>query len=107
MTITKKVAMLLALALAGILMLAGIAQYQMGRVFESANYDNVNAVPSLQSIGVVSTTFGNFRVLSWQHVASDDKAVMAELDQKMAANQQKLEETLASHEIDHGEFTEF
>lgn len=47
MTVFNKMLMLVLSALFGIVLLAVVAQYQMGRVFEAANYGTVNTVPSL------------------------------------------------------------
>ncbi|MGE5491910.1 MAG: MCP four helix bundle domain-containing protein, partial [Actinomycetota bacterium] len=98
MTIARKMVLLVATALLGVLVLAGNAQYQTGRVFESANFSNINVIPSLQAIGVANTAFGNMRAQVWQHVALTDGAAMADMDQRIAANSQKVEEGLAQYE---------
>ncbi len=53
MTVFNKMLVLVLSALCGILLLAGVAQYQMGKVFFAANYGTVNTVPSLKLIYVV------------------------------------------------------
>lgn len=98
MTIAKKMILLVASALLGILILAGAAQYQMGKVYEAANYANVNTIPSFQIIAQANTAFGNLRAQAWQHVAITDQAAMAEVDQKIAANRQRVEEALNKYE---------
>jgi len=98
MTIAKKMILLMASALLGIFLLAGTAQYQMGRVFDSANYANVNVVPSLQLLLDANTALGNMRTQVWQHLAITDKTLHAELDQKIAQNRQKIDDALGKYE---------
>lgn len=50
MTVFNKMLMLVLSALLGILVLAGVAQYQMDKVFDAANYGTLNTVPSLKTI---------------------------------------------------------
>ncbi|MCG2577955.1 methyl-accepting chemotaxis protein [Dechloromonas sp. XY25] len=82
----------------GILVLAGSAHYQLSRVYDVGNFVNTNIVPSLEAMGEISTTFGNLRAQVWQHVALTDRAAMAELDQKINASRQKLDEGLTKYE---------
>lgn len=51
MTIAKKMISLVLSALLGIIVLAGLSQFQIGHVFESANFANVNTVPALKDLG--------------------------------------------------------
>lgn len=53
MTIAKKMISLVASALIGILLLAGVAQYQISNVFEKANFANENTVPAMKYLGVM------------------------------------------------------
>ena len=50
MTVFNKMLMLVLSALLGILVLAGVAQYQMDKVFDAANYGTLNTVPSPKTI---------------------------------------------------------
>ncbi|GGY62149.1 methyl-accepting chemotaxis protein [Cellvibrio zantedeschiae] len=55
MTIAQKMISLVASALIGILLLAGLAQYQIEHVFEKANFANVNTVPAMKFLGIMQT----------------------------------------------------
>lgn len=46
---------LVASALIGILLLSGLAQYQIEHVFEKANFANVNTVPAMKFLGIMQT----------------------------------------------------
>ncbi|HJW27167.1 MAG TPA: methyl-accepting chemotaxis protein [Rhodocyclaceae bacterium] len=98
MTIAKKMILLIASALLGTLVLAGTAYFQMGRVYDAANFANVNVVPSLQTLATANTALGNLRAQTWQHVALSDPAAMAEMDQKITASRQKFEDALNKYE---------
>lgn len=53
MTIAQKMISLVVAALIGIILLAGLAQYQINNVFEKANFANVNTVPSIKFLGAI------------------------------------------------------
>jgi methyl-accepting chemotaxis protein len=53
MTIAQKMVSLVVAALIGILLLAGLAQYQINVVFEKANFANVNTVPAVKYLGTI------------------------------------------------------
>lgn len=53
MTIAQKMISLVVSAIVGIILMGGLSAYQIERVFEKANYANVNTVPSLTSLGTI------------------------------------------------------
>ena len=53
MTIAKKMILLVASALVGILLLAGVAQYQIENVFQKANFANENTVPAMRYLSIM------------------------------------------------------
>lgn len=53
MTIAQKMVSLIVTALIGILLLAGLAQYQINMVFDKANFANENTVPSMKFFGIM------------------------------------------------------
>lgn len=54
MTVLKKMCLLILSALFGIILLASVAQIQMNRVFEAANFGTINTVPALEALGTVT-----------------------------------------------------
>ena len=53
MTIAQKMISLVVSALIGILLLAGLGQYQINHVFEKANFANENTVPAMKYLGIL------------------------------------------------------
>jgi methyl-accepting chemotaxis protein len=53
MTIAQKMISLIVSALVGILLLAGLAQYQINLVFDKANFANENTVPAMKFLGIM------------------------------------------------------
>ncbi|MGE5491898.1 MAG: MCP four helix bundle domain-containing protein, partial [Actinomycetota bacterium] len=101
MTITKKMGLLVTASVLGIVILAGVAIHQMGKVFDAANFGNSSSVPSYQTLGAANTAFGNLRALVWQHMAVTDASALAEIDAKIATARQKLEESLAKYDKEY------
>ncbi|HJW26326.1 MAG TPA: methyl-accepting chemotaxis protein [Rhodocyclaceae bacterium] len=98
MTIARKMALLVTSALLGLLVLAGTAQYQMGRVYEAADFANVSTVPSLETIADGHAAFGTMRSQFWQRLTLTDSAALDEQDRKIGASRQKVEEFLSKYE---------
>ena len=72
MSIAKRLYLLLALAIVALFGVGGFGGYQMSRVFDAANYANINTVPSLLDLATSRSQFGLERVLVWQHLAASD-----------------------------------
>ena len=62
MTVVKKMILLIASAMSGILLLSGVALYQMENVYDAANYGNVNTVPSVKILSDALHEFDLIRV---------------------------------------------
>jgi methyl-accepting chemotaxis protein len=98
MNISKKMSLLMLSALTGILILSGVGQYEMGTVYETANYANVNTVPSLIVLDEAATEVSWLRTLIWEHLVLSDAAERKKLEQKMAEHRQAVNERLAKYE---------
>ncbi|MBV8125731.1 MAG: Tar ligand binding domain-containing protein, partial [Paucibacter sp.] len=57
LTIVQRMALLTGVALVGVLSMAMLGQYQMGRSFHEANLTNVNVIPSLTLLGDMRKSF--------------------------------------------------
>ena len=90
--------LLVLLAMAGLVGVAGLAQYELGRVYTATNYTNVNAVPSLIELDAATDELANIRARIWQQVSLTDTAKIEELQRKIAASRAKIEESLNRYE---------
>jgi methyl-accepting chemotaxis protein len=98
MNISKKMSLLVLSALTGILILSGVGQYEMGNVYETANYANVNTVPSLLVLDEAATTVSSLRTLVWEHLVLSDEAERKKLEEQMAQHRQAINDKLAKYE---------
>ncbi len=82
MTIAQKMISLVVSALIGIILLAGLAQYQINHVYEKANFANVNTVPAMKFLGTIRMNILFIRLSVSQnaelktvdeHIASEEK----------------------------------
>jgi methyl-accepting chemotaxis protein len=100
MTIAQRLYLLITSAAVGLIALAGINLYQMGKVYEAANFANVNVVPSLVVLDQMSQEFGRFRVRIYRHVLNSDASKMAEIELKIKEAQTGLEKAITAYEKD-------
>ncbi|MBS4097235.1 MAG: MCP four helix bundle domain-containing protein [Sulfuricella sp.] len=98
MTITKKMSLLVLSALLGIAMLAGVAIFQMGKVYEFANYGNVNTVPSLVVINKALEEFDQLRVQTYRHILKADTTKMADIELKITESRASVEKAFKDYE---------
>ncbi|MGE5467578.1 MAG: methyl-accepting chemotaxis protein [Ignavibacteria bacterium] len=98
MTVTKKMLLLVLSALLGIVLLSGIALYQMSRVFEAANYANVNVVPSLVVLDNLRADFNRVRLNMNRHILNNDPRVMADIERELNARRQAVTDALKGYE---------
>ena len=97
LTVAQKMSLLGGSALLGIALLTGLGQYQMGRVYDAANYASINSVPSILLLDDIRGRFGNERALVLTHVIANNEADMRELEQKISTIQNKLSEQVQAY----------
>jgi methyl-accepting chemotaxis protein len=85
-------------AIAGLVLIAGLGMYQMGKVYDAANYGNINTVPSLIVLDQATSEFGRLRVRAYRHVLNTDSAKMAEIETKIKEAQDGMSKALGDYE---------
>ena len=98
LTVAKKMGLLAGSALLGIVMLAGLAQYQMNKVYEAANFATINTVPALVALDQLRENFMHIRIRALQHAMSTDDARMAEFDAGIKSNRAGVDKALKDYE---------
>jgi methyl-accepting chemotaxis protein len=98
LTVAKKMALVGGSALLGIIMLAGLGQYQMNKVYEAANFANINTVPALVALDQMRENFMHIRIRALQHAMNPDAARMAELDVGIKSNRAGVDKALKDYE---------
>ncbi len=98
MTVKKRLSLLVTSAMVGLLLLAGAGSLQIMKVFDSANYANVNVVPSLLTLEDAFRAMADMRSQAWMHFLVKDAAKKGEIEAKISANQEKIAKALAEYE---------
>jgi methyl-accepting chemotaxis protein len=98
MTVTKKMLMLVLSALFGIALLSGIAIVQMGKVFDAANFGNVNVVPSIVVLDELRANFNRVRINMNRHILNNDPRIMAEIEKDLTERRQGVLEDIKKYE---------
>lgn len=91
MTISKRLIMVIAIAAAALLFTSIFGLIQNKRVFDAANFANVNTVPSIVVLNRAQLGFFEIRVLMHRHVilADEQKKLQAEQQIQAAADEVK------------------
>jgi methyl-accepting chemotaxis protein len=100
MTVFKQMLLLIAAAVAGVLALAGMGQYQIGQVFETANYAITNTVPSYMAIDAYHQSFSDLRALSLIHVITEDDGEMRAVEKQMGEAHSQLVAGVKAYDVD-------
>lgn len=80
MTIAKRLYLLILCSILGLLALGGLGLYQMGRLYDAANFGNENTVPSLIILNEILKQTSQERVLIYRHALASDSAKMTEIE---------------------------
>ena len=106
MTVKQRLMLLIASAVIGLILVAGIGIYETERVFTAANFGNDNTVPALTALSKVSEGVYRARLRIMRHVAfATDPAKMAEIERTIEeaeniarAGLKEYEPTIADNE---------
>ncbi len=97
MSIAQRLYLLIFVATLGLVVVVGINTYQMSKVFEAANYSNVNVVPSMEVLDNAVRELGRLRVRLYRYVLNTDQAKIAEIDASIRQAQAALDKDLVSY----------
>ncbi len=92
MTISKRMTLLVLSAVIGLLVLAGLGQYQLRQVFSAANYANENTVPSLLALRQMESLSKDQIRLLYRHVLTTDAQGMAAVEADIQQNKNLLDQ---------------
>ncbi len=98
MTVAKKMTLLVAAAILGLIGLAWLGQNRMDMVYEKTNFTNVNSVPAIIIMNKASESFGRLRVRVYRHVLNTDPTKMAEIESQIKEVQNGVSKALKDYE---------
>jgi methyl-accepting chemotaxis protein len=98
MTIAQRLIALIAAALAGLLILAGVSYLQTEKVFKAANYANENTVPSLEAINKTISAFLQIRTRVMYHIVTLDPAQKIATEKALESEVAELDKNIKNYE---------
>ena len=98
MTIAKRLYLMIAAAVIGLIAMGGYAIYETGVVFESANYGNDNTVPSLITLNAANKAFYQERLRVLGHISTSDPQKIKEVDDSIETARQEREAAFKKYE---------
>ena len=98
MSIAQRLYLLIGTIAAGLAVLGSLGIVQMGRIYEAANYANINTVPSLVVLDDAYVSLSRMRVGVWKHIALTDPAALAAEDLELARYDAEVRQALARYE---------
>jgi len=98
LTVATKLGTLAGAALLGIVLLAGLSQYQMEEVYNAASYSTVNTVPSLVVLDKLRDQFLRMRIRLSQHILNTEPATMAGIETAINDNRKDMVASFKAYE---------
>ena len=98
MKIATRLLVLTAAALVGVIGVTGVGLYQINQVYESANYCNINSVPSIIVLDDAFESFTRLQQLVTQHILTGDDAQKGSLEQQIGTVRPAIEAAFKKYE---------
>ncbi|WP_434628993.1 response regulator [Chromobacterium sp. CV08] len=100
LTVGKNMALLVFAALLGLSLLTALEQYLMERVYDGANFGNVNAVPSLKVLGELRRGFQDCSTQAGRLDYDADKGERQKIEKKIQAARDAVSNSIRLYETD-------
>jgi len=98
MNISKKLYVIILASMVAVVGLAGINLYQIGKVYDRANYATINTVPSFNAIYEAHIHFLKIRILARDHTLNTDNLKMGALDRQIQGEREEITKKLNYYE---------
>ena len=98
MSITKRLFLLLLVSALAMVGLELFNMYEMGRIYNAANYGNVNSVPSLELLSSASNAVRDLENHTYLHIVNTDHSQMAAVEKSLQENRAQLDKALKDYE---------
>ena len=98
MTIKQRLLLLVGAALISLAALSAINYNQMSKVYDAANWGNVNVVPSMEALNNIALDFGHLRVRTFRHILASDPAEHAAAEKTIQESRARIEKAFNDYE---------
>jgi signal transduction histidine kinase/DNA-binding response OmpR family regulator len=99
-TIAARMALLTITALLGLVLVTGVGRYEMERVYDGANFGNVNAVPSLMVLDEMRRNFLELTVQLNRLLGATDNAELERIKKQVETTRHAVSHTIVRYETD-------
>jgi methyl-accepting chemotaxis protein len=96
-TVGKKIALLPALALGGIVLISAAFIHGIDSVYEAASFGTLNTVPSLLTLDRLDVALADARVNLWKTLSVHDAAMAARFEEQISKSEQTIESELKDY----------
>ncbi len=98
MTVAQRLMALIFAAIACLLLLAGIAYYQMNKVYGAANYGNENTVPSLLTLNRAIISYFQIQTQTLSHAVTNDPKLKLDIEKTLESAIEQMQKDLKDYE---------
>jgi methyl-accepting chemotaxis protein len=98
MTIAQRLTALICASMACLLLLSGIAYYQMNKVYGAANYANENTVPNLLTLNRAIISYFNIQTKTLSHAVTNNPKVKLDIEKTLEADIAQMEKDLKDYQ---------
>ena len=98
MTIKQRLLLLVGAAILSLVALTAINHQQMNKVYDAANYANVNVVPSIETLNIIAVEFGRARVRVFRHIMATDPKEKEDAEKTIQETRAKIDKAFKDYE---------
>ncbi|GAB2181010.1 methyl-accepting chemotaxis protein [Denitratisoma sp. agr-D3] len=98
MSIAKRLLILVALSAGSLLLVSVLNLIQMERVYDKANFGNINVVPSILVLDQTLLEFNRLRIRTYRHQLLTDAKAKADLDKEIVKAKEEIEKGFKAYE---------
>ncbi len=98
MTIKQRLLLLVGAAILSLVALTAINYQQMNKVYDAANYANVNVVPSIEALNVIAVEFGRERIRVFRHLLATEPQEWDDAEKTIRESREKIDKAFKDYE---------
>jgi methyl-accepting chemotaxis protein len=98
MTVTRKMILLIGVAILGLLSVAWLGHSRMDLVYEKTNFTNINSVPAIVIVAKATEEFGHLRIRPYRHVMNTDMGELEKIETTIKEGRAAVTSALKEYE---------
>ena len=98
MTIKQRLLLLVGAAILSLVALTAINHQQMNKVYDAANYGNVNVVPSIETLNTIAVEFGRARVRVFRHILATEPSEWDNAEKTIQETRAKIDKAFKDYD---------